>query len=103
MMPYPELFTWWAATITWSTVFLTLISIYLYIDSAKRRKQVGQKGQGAGKLVRDFTFVWVLLGLLFLYIVTIDQNSATMFAVGNIVVEILLLIYLWMNKSQSLG
>ena len=101
MMPYPELFAWWAATITWSIVFLTLISIYLYIDSAKRRKQPDQKGQAVGKLVSDFAFVWVLLGLLVLYIVSIDRGSATMFAAGNVVVEVMLLLYLLRNKASA--
>lgn len=101
MMSYPELFTWWAATITWSIVFLTLVSIYLYIDSAKRRRQPGQKDQGTGKLVSDFVFVWILLGLLILYILSIDRGSAVMFAIGNVVVEVILLAYLLKSKASA--
>jgi len=100
-MPYPELFAWWAATITWSIVFLTLISIYLYINSAKRRRRPDQKGQVAGRLTSDFAFVWILLGLLVLYIVSIDRGSATMFAAGNVVVEVILLVYLLRNKAST--
>lgn len=97
-MPYPDLFLWWVATITWSIVFLTLISIYLYVDSKKRREQ---QGQGLSKFVSDFVFVWILLGLLILYIVSIDRRSAVMFAVGNAVVEIILLAYVVRNRSLS--
>ena len=45
-----------------------------------------------GKAI-DFIFVWVLAGLLALYIFTINNSSATIFAVGNIVVELILVVY----------
>ncbi len=38
-------------------------------------------------------FVWILLALLMLYVVSIGERSSMLFAVGNIVVEILLVIY----------
>lgn len=101
MTPYPELLAWWAVTITWSIVFLTLISAYLYIDSAKRRRQLGQKGQGAGRVMSNFVFVWILLGLLILYILSIDQGSAVLFAIGNVIVEVILLVYLLMSKAPA--
>ncbi|HYA21647.1 MAG TPA: hypothetical protein VEG31_00490 [Thermoproteota archaeon] len=101
MMPYPDLFAWWTATISWSIVFLSLVAVYLYIDSAKRRKQADQKGQGASGLIKDFAFVWVLLGLLLLYVISIDRGSSVMFALGNVLVEVLLLIYLLRNRRLA--
>jgi hypothetical protein len=43
--------------------------------------------------------VWVLLGLLGLYIVSIDRGSYILFASGNIVVEALLIAYTIKNRS----
>jgi len=42
---------------------------------------------------RDFIFVWILACLLALYIFTINNSSAIIFAAGNIVVEIVLVVY----------
>jgi len=100
MMPYPELFAWWALTITWSSVFLTLVSLYLYIDSSKKRKANSVVSQDITKTARDFVFVWVLLGLLILYIVSIDRGSAIMFAAGNILVEVFLTGYILKNRTK---
>jgi hypothetical protein len=92
-----DLFQWWSACISGGSVFLTLVSIYLYLDSRTRRRKLGQTGSRSLRAGRDFIFVWVLLGLLVFYIIAIDIGSATVFAVGNIFVEILLLIYLLKN------
>jgi hypothetical protein len=99
--PYPELFVWWAITITGGIIFLVLVSAYLYIGNGKRRG--GRKGglTPSAKLINDFTFVWSLLGLLILYIVSIGNGSSILFACGNIVVEVFLIIYIVRNRAKS--
>ena len=100
MTPYPELFPWWAIVISAGIAFLTLVSIYLYVS--QRKKFVENKTKTSiTRVVVDFIFVWVLFGLLLLYIVSIGNSSITLFAVGNIVVEIVLVIYLLKNKTKS--
>jgi len=97
-----DLFQWWAATISAGSIFLSLVGVYLYLDSRKSRKKSDVKG--TSKLIRvlkDFFFVWVLLGLLIFYIISIDIGSDVLFAVGNIFVEILLLVYLLKNRTRE--
>jgi Flp pilus assembly protein TadB len=97
-----DLFQWWAATISAGSVFLTLVGVYLYLESRKRRKEVaGKKARGKRRLLTDFIFVWVLLGLLIFYIVSIDIGSDMIFAAGNILVEVALIIYLLKNKTKD--
>ena len=98
-MAYPELFPWWAMTISWGIVFLVVVSIYLYMGSRKRRNSK-KVGEDVLKLMRDFVFVWVLVGLLVLYIVSIDQGSSIMFAAGNVLVELFLLAYILRNRTE---
>ena len=95
-----DLFVWWAASISGGSIFLTLVSIYLYVDSRPKRK-ADSKTKDAFNVLTDFMFVWVLLGLLVFYIASINIGSAAIFAAGNIVVEILLLIYLERNKTRQ--
>ena len=90
----------WAACTTWSALFLTAVSIYLYRGSRKNRKESAHATSGFG-FARDFVFVWVLLGLLALYIVSIDRGSSILFASGNIVVEALLIAYTVRNRPQK--
>jgi hypothetical protein len=90
-MDYSNLFGWWISSITFNIIFVIFASIYLY----HRRKALPQPSTGS-KVVRwakDFTFVWILLALLVLYVVSIGQGSYTLFAIGNIVVEIVLIYY----------
>ena len=152
-----DLFTWWAISISWSILFLTLISIYLYTVSRKEQKEskrktldensiefmayiiltvtsivgylvqtfwwllpgcvffllsitvvierqrqyahVTQLKARAESIAKNFVFVWVLLGLLLFHIVTIQLGSIILFAVGNIIVEALLILYLVKNKT----
>lgn len=96
---YAELFTWWAISISCGIVFLIVVSIYLYM-SRKVGKDASQQNS-AGRLVKDFFFVWVLLGLLVLYIVSISMGSAVLFAAGNIFFEAILIIYLIRNRVKS--
>jgi hypothetical protein len=97
-----DLFQWWAATITAGSIFLALVGVYLYVDSRKRRRNVHQKrGTNLKRVLTDFVFVWVLLGLLVFYIVSIDIGSDMIFAVGNVLVEALLLLYLILNWKRG--
>jgi len=90
----------WAVCITWSALFLTAVSIYLYMDSRKSRKQ-NAHAASRFRFVRDFVFVWVLLGLLGLYIVSIDRRSSIVFGSGNLVVEALLIAYTVKNRPPK--
>ena len=98
-----DLFTWWALSISFSSIFLTLISIYLYAGSKPKRKDDAQKKVGTFRVARDFVFVWVLLGLLIFYIFSIQLGggalSEAVFAIGNIIVEALLVLYLIRNRT----
>jgi cobalamin synthase len=99
-MLYPDLFAWWIISISWSAVFLTAVSIYLYVKSRKTDR--GRTSANPVRLMKDFVFVWVLLGLLSLYIVSISRASSTVFAAGNVVVEVILIVYTVKNRrSQS--
>lgn len=101
MMPYPELFNWWAITISSGTIFLILVSIYLYIESKRRRKERDRTTADKASLPKGFIFVWVLSGLLVFYIVSINIGSFTIFAAGNMVVEAILIIYLMKNRTKK--
>ena len=95
-----QLFEWWAICISSSIVFLTLASIYIYTDSRKKN------GNGHAKispitLAKDFIFVWVLFGLLALYIVSIHVESAILFAAGNIFTEGFLVVYTVRNRTRK--
>ena len=100
-VPDLDLFGWWAISISGGSIFLTLVSIYLYADSRKRCKNGEQEPVNIGNLVKNFMFVWVLLSLLVFYIVSIQIGSAAIFAAGNIVMEVILVIYLIRNRTKS--
>ena len=93
-----DLFTWWMISISFSIVFLTIVSIYLYANRACERTQEKTKTTAKGVLT-NFIFVWVLIGLLLFYIVAVKLGSAPIFAAGNIVVELVLIAYLLKNKT----
>jgi hypothetical protein len=90
-------------SISWSIVFLTLASIYLYIESKKGLEKGVRTKTSATTFVKDFVFVWVLLGLLSLYIVSINGGSSILFAAGNIITEIVLVIYAMKNRTGKPG
>ena len=96
-MMYSDLLGWWSISITWSAVFLIGVSLYLYWDRRKRFTE-GTRIFSRVKL-RDFVFVWVLAGLLGLYIVSIYRTSSLVFAAGNLIVEAILVVYTIKNKS----
>ena len=98
-MEYADLFGWWALVITAGIAFLALVSIYLYVSS---KRKVEGKGRLLAKIHRtgaNLAFVWILLSLLILYIVSIYRTSAILFVSGNIVVEAALLVYLLKNRT----
>ncbi len=59
----------------------------------------------ARRVAKDFIFVWVLLGLLVFYIFSVQLGtgrlSEVVFALGNIVVEVLLVFYLLKNRDKT--
>jgi len=101
MMSSLELFEWWAICISSSIAFLTLASIYIYVDSKRKAKNTNHTKTHLVTLPRDFVFVWVLFGLLALYIVSIHIGSAILFAAGNIFTEVLLIAYTVKNRTRS--
>lgn len=96
-MLYAGLFDWWIATISWSIAFLIVVSVYLY----RRRITTTTGMRRRFAWVRDFVFVWFLLGLLGFYIVTVNHASYLLFAIGNIVVEAMLIAYVLKSSSRS--
>jgi amino acid transporter len=109
-MPSLDLFGWWTISISFSSIFLAAVSIYLYLDSRSRhgeRMKKPAKKADTARLVKSFTFVWVLLCLLVFYIFSIKLGagalSEVIFALGNIVVEALLVLYLLRNKEKVLA
>ena len=95
----PELFNWWAICISSSIVFMTSAGIYIYADSKRTAKTKRQVRTNPITLAKDFVFVWVLFGLLALYIVSINAGSSMLFAAGNILTEVALIIYAVENRT----
>jgi amino acid transporter len=97
------LFTWYALSISFSSMFLTLVSIYLFLDSKSRRRREGKKKESLFRIFKEFAFVIVLLGLLVFYIFSVQLGAGVLpevvFALGNVVVEALLLLYLLRNRE----
>jgi hypothetical protein len=100
MAQYSDLLTWWAISISWSAFFLIVVSIYLYRGRKKRVANSAAPEEIKRRWPVDFVFVWVLAGLLGLYIVSIFSGSSRIFAAGNIVVEVFLIVYAIRNTSQ---
>lgn len=98
MQYYPELFNWWVASISFSIVFMTMVAIFLYSNTRGRRRDATRETKREGSLRGNFIFVWVLLSLLFLYVVSIYMGSYLLFAFGNVVVELALIAYLAKNR-----
>ena len=97
-----DLFSWWVISISWSIVFLVLVSIYLYANSkTKRNEDKGETENRIKRLGKDFVFVWVLISLLVFYIVSVNVGSSALFATGNIIIEVILIAYLAKSKYRS--
>ncbi len=97
-----SLFEWYVVTISWSIAFLIVASIFLY---AKRRTPAGttRTPTTVSHMASDFVFVWVLISLLVFYVVTVIVKSTLLFAAGNIIVELLLLLYVFRNRAKTGG
>jgi hypothetical protein len=96
-----DLFTWWIISISWSIAFLIVTGIYLYADSSDKRKENSHIRWNLATLTKDFVFVLFLLGLLIFYIISVNIGSSTIFAVGNIIVEAMLIIYVVKNRQKG--
>ena len=120
------LFAWWALCISWNIAFLIVAGLYLYVSSRTKRREGAReeskrkmndersfrarvyktqlKGT-AGRIAKDFIFIWILLGLLVFYIFSVQLGTGRLpevvFAVGNIVVEALLVFYLFKNREKK--
>jgi hypothetical protein len=120
-----SLFTWWEISISWNIVFLIVAGFYLYASSrAKHKEDTREESKRkmndehsvragayktqlkatAGSIAKNFIFVWILLGLLVFYIFSVQLGtgklSEAVFAVGNVVVEALLVFYLIRNRDK---
>jgi hypothetical protein len=92
-MQYAGAFGWWMVSITFNILFVIAASTYLYVH---RRNRGSGTPRGTGRILRvvkDFTFVWILLGLLLFYVYSVGEGSSFVFALGNIVVEVILVVY----------
>jgi hypothetical protein len=94
-----DLFGWWMISISSSIVFLTLVSIYIY--GTRNGKCETERKSRFRNVAENFAFVWVLIGLLLFYIVSVKMGSSLLFAAGNIVVEALLIVYAIKNKTTT--
>ncbi len=99
-LPYSSLFGWWVTTISWSIAFLVVVSFYLYWKRVRKAPTAARRGR-LGRIAEDLVFVWVLLGLLIFYIVSVSAGSVLLFAAGNILVEVLLLVYVLREKTRK--
>jgi hypothetical protein len=106
-MPYAELFGWWISSITFNIVFVIAASIHLYVRRMRPEKETLRGVEKLIRVVKDFVFVLVLLGLLVFYVYSVGVGSYVLFAAGNIVVEVLLVVYVLKagkpSKSDAVG
>lgn len=98
---YADLFGWWAVVITAGIVFIIIVSTYVYTSSEWRDEKKGRLSTKAYSVGVDFIFVWVLLSLLVLYVLSIGGSSIFLFAFGNIAVEVALLVYILKNSTKE--
>jgi cobalamin synthase len=100
-LQYLDFFIWWAITISGGIAFLIMVSIYLYINSRIKRKESSRTRANRPRPGKSFVFVWVLIGLLVFYIFSVNIGSTIIFAIGNIIVEFILIVYLVRNRSEK--
>lgn len=98
-----DLFSWWAISISGGSIFLAVVGVYLYIKQYRKVRENGGFIKNIFKLLKDFIFIWVLFGLLVFYIISVRIGSATIFAIGNVIVEVFLFIYLLKNAYGKTG
>jgi len=53
------------------------------------------------RVAGHFMILWILLGLLAFYVIAVDLGSALFFALGNIAVEIIILVHITRNRSHD--
>ena len=119
------LFTWWEISISWNIVFLIVAGLYLYGRSKSKRKEGSseeteqkmkdehsvrapayriQLKAKLGRVAKDFIFVWILMSLLVFYIFSVQLGTGLIpqivFASGNVVVEAILIFYLFKNRDK---
>jgi len=99
MTTYSDLLVWWSATITAGILFIVAVSVVIYQLSKWRREKPMSILYAIPMIIKDFAFVWVMLTLLALYIVTISGGEYNVFALGNIGIEVLIVIYLIATKK----
>jgi hypothetical protein len=87
-----------------------MAGFYLYASSskAKHKEDTRVRNELKAKTVSIFTnfvFVWILLGLLAFYIFSVHLGTGRfpelVFAFGNILVEALLVVYLFRNRDKT--
>lgn len=100
MADYSSLFGWWISSISFNILFVIFASVYLY--RRRNRQSRVETGSRIVRRIKDFVFVWILLALLVLYVVSIGEGSYLLFALGNIVVEIVLVVYV-VQSGKSPG
>lgn len=108
-MTNPDIFGYWELSISFSIIFITLVSIYLYVSSEPKRTATVHKATNALQMGKNFVFVLVLISLLLFYIFSIQlarESSSgilpeVVFAAGNIAAEAFLIIYLLMNRKEE--
>jgi hypothetical protein len=104
-----DIFGYWELSISFSIIFITLVSIYLYVSSKPKRTATVHEATSALRMGKNFVFVLVLISLLLFYLFSIQlarQSSSgilpeVIFAIGNIVAEAFLIIYLLMNRKED--
>jgi hypothetical protein len=73
--------------------------------SLRARAYKTQLKATAGRIAKDFIFIWILLGLLVFYIFSVRLGTGrvpeVVFAGGNIAVEALLVFYLFKNREKK--
>jgi hypothetical protein len=100
-MGYYDIFDFWIISISWSIVFLILVGIYLYTSTKPKREGNSRTKRNGVNLLKDQAIIWFLLGLLAFYIISVNVGSDSLFAVGNIIVEVMLLVYVWKNRKKA--
>jgi hypothetical protein len=92
---------WWLLP---GCMFL-LLAIFAAIERQHEQWRGVRLEAEAMAISKNFIFVWILLGLLVFYIFSVQlgtgQLSELVFGLGNIFVEILLVVYLFRNRDKN--
>jgi magnesium-transporting ATPase (P-type) len=92
---------WWLFPCCVFFLLALLAAVQLHLD---QNREISFKVEALG-VSKNFIFVWVLLGLLIFYIFSVKLGtgkfSEFVFALGNLIVEILLVFYLFKNRDKT--